>query len=320
MKYTIGICLFVFGLCFAQFQSISETPSIAFAPILSEKRDAFLLFEAHAPLSIPISYPFRQLSLNSDANPFLGNIFYAALNYDPTIRMYSYESNPVVMPNYKVFVSFGWAYGKENGIKIGVQIDNGHYSNGQEGCTFMENEVDGSDACREYISNINFDTLDFSKSINRINGDYSSNFTRIRGKLTYPSDKYNSVQLLIDYTKLIDKIFFAIPIGGFSKRGRDYYPINQYEIEIGYEKSYMHYDGKENFNSWRNALALRFMDSKINKLDGANFKFMSQYKWYNGYGLFFLGEYGTDQYNLRFVDQILRVGVGMTMQYPGLLN
>jgi len=95
------------------------------------------------------------------------------LSFEGDLRMLATESKPVRMPSYRPNLSgqLFYIWHRAQPVLFGLRTGVYHYSNGQEQCTFDQSQREDSQGCRDATDKV----VDPSRSLNRENGNFSSN-------------------------------------------------------------------------------------------------------------------------------------------------
>jgi hypothetical protein len=312
--------LLVFGIAIsnhsanAQFQTQDETPYFAPLPSptgIDKNEDA--LFEARPILTVGTDWGNFQTTI-----PVIKDYYFKAeMNFDPLIRMSKVESNPVRMPNYRIYGSAllspksGFDQSDKNN-RWSLALEHGHYSNGQEGCTFKTADSgtvhpDLSGPCDTVYFEI--DTLNLQNRLNRITGEFSTNFirTKFKWQTIMKRDEWfiHAVEITPQYTRLVDWLYFTSK-GGYVPLDTKYYPMNQYGIELAY-----HWRRNDQsvfapkVQDFRTGLEYTYKPSENEQVFDHHIGIFANVFWKRvGGGLHW--EYGQDPYNVRLVDKIER--------------
>ena len=160
------------GSGFTDYYPIAAKPTFGFLTNNNAKED--ILFDAKPTVYYSIYNDMRSVMQNSIEKP--SDAIY--ITFQPHIRMYSEDSRPVKTPSYRFL--FGWqrlVKTKKNNF-FAWAIETGHYSNGQSGCAFSHGSADESDDCNAVHATIT-DATNLSEIINRQDGNFSTNTTRL---------------------------------------------------------------------------------------------------------------------------------------------
>lgn len=273
-----------------------------------------------------------------EANPILRlriyNSFYSGLREgkkhtwafygyaQPQLRMYNEVSSPVKTPTYRLLLGTQHLYqiqqnNTRNSIHfLGFLLESGHYSNGQSGCAFIHGEDDESETCRDFYETITDDT-NLSKVLNRSNGNFSTNMTRIifnyRKYLLYPDltpRKLHSYYLGVQ--EFHDRILGIGKFGGYPEEDKQIYGKHWYLL-FGYEHGWVPLQGK--YGRFNLKLDMEILNNEHPdvypfRAEATITKYGNSQRFKN-LGVYLKFTHGYDNYNYRFVDwgNILSVGV-----------
>ena len=179
---------------FSGYLPIRESPELNWSTPMTESEP--LLFEAEPILYYNLynNYPYYETKENPKEEAFY-------LYFNSHFRMFQGRSRPVRMPSYKIFM--GWQRSYDLGRDyFSFAIESGHYSNGQSGCAWSDTAVDGTRSC-ELIAESITDNEDLSKRLNRINGNFSTNLSKIRFQYVLPKRGLGNMNIHrfdLDYT------------------------------------------------------------------------------------------------------------------------
>lgn len=112
------------------------------------------------------------------------------------------------MPSYKAFLGYQRSFELGKGY-FSLALESGHYSNGQSGCAWADTSVDGTLDCRRLAQGLG-ENEDLSKRLYRVNGNFSTNLSRIRLQNVNPKSRENQTfvqRLELDYP-ITTKHFF----------------------------------------------------------------------------------------------------------------
>jgi hypothetical protein len=292
---------------FNQIYPISNKPALNWmSPVI---RQEHIIFEA-TPI---VRYSFYNnifKNLVSKKHPSIpkGQAYYLA--FDPQIRMYSDSSYPVRMPSYRLLLGAQFIYKIKNRNLLAFAIESGHYSNGQDGCSFSTLYKDGSPESDSVIASIT-PKSNLTQMLNRRNGEFSTDLTQVFVNYRLHMLDSNSLPIRTISLKLgaiyyHNNFLFVIPFGGFEPDLIKIY--GRWRLQGGIEYS-------------------RFIGTKGNKLSlSQNLEYIfGAHPWVNpirlestaGFflpnGLGFFGSliYGHDNYNIRMVDSGREISVGI---------
>ena len=235
------------------------------------------------------------------------------ISVQPQLRLYSGESKPVKMPTYKVL--FGWqrilSTASDNFIT--AAIETGHYSNGQSGAAFstaFEDNSEGGNAAYQTIT----DQTDLSAILNRENGNFSTNLTRI--SLNYRINNFDDLNkpleihsFTLTYQVYHNKFMGIFSFGGYNPN--DIALMGRHQIEAGYE--YTGYFKKIRYSLGQKAL-FHFNSHPSTKFYRSESTAII-YPWDSDLGFMTQFSFGFDDYNYRFVDHFPRLSIGVTWDW-----
>lgn len=238
----------------------------------------------------------------------LGMSYY--LSFLPHFRMYSKESNPVLMPSYKFFLGLKHMYHLGERHIFGYKFESGHYSNGQDGCAFSSGNNTRNLDCDSLFRLINNDT-NLSEKLNRQNGDFSTNLTNLvlDYRFVSRSDEGGPKQIHSFSLGVIvyhNNFFGIIDKGGLGRGMIDIY--GRFRFSLGYHYTYR----------WKSGYRILF-EEYIELISGAHpwvnpFRSLTSFTLYfpRNVGIYVNYIYGHDDYNIRFVDSGQQFGMGVS--------
>ncbi len=309
--------LLITGSAFAQFQAFDETPTIGPSTPTGKSFNENIIFEARPIVKFQIHDHLWDRILNGDKDSsWISRTF---LVFDPQLRMLTSNSVPVRMPSYRIFLQTSATHlfgGPSHPWSIGSLIlDHGHYSNGQDGCTFGST-ADNDSTCKDIYKTL--DTkVDLDAALNRRSGEYSTDFLRVKTKLMWIRKLYDTQvsdawEFTGGYTHLVNW-WFGFGVGGYKEADTHYYPMNQYYLEIARhhyflnpKNSFLH-DGQQ----LRGGIELFVKPSDNSQVTPFNVAAFATFYLQNTLGFFVKAEYGQDAYNIRLVDKVTRGMVGL---------
>lgn len=241
-----------------------------------------------------------------------GHAFYVA--FEPQLRMYIDNSLPVKTPSYRVQLGYQRLWRKGDNF-LTAAIESGHYSNGQQGCAFSTLYDDGSMQCDSIYATIT-DKTNLSDLLNRINGNFSTNYTdllfnyRVNAAFDRNQEPITVHSFTGGLTLFHDNFWFVFPFGGYSDNDIKIY--GRVRWIVGYE-FIKRCKGSQNryalsadveiiqgahqwVNPWRSVVSGKYYPIK---------KFKE-------FGVFASYIYGHDNYNFRFVDKGHQFAIGLT--------
>lgn len=305
-----GPIILVFVLTF-QFSFAQKSPFSGYMAIQEESKLQWL---SPANEDEPIVFnakPVVYYQLHNSYEELLDSAAHSAaslyLNFSSEFRMYSDRSTPLRTPSYRIFI--GW----QNSYTLGEQslftylIETGHYSNGQAGCAWNNLAQDQTFPCTKVFRTINDDT-DLSQLLNRTNGNFSTNLSKLGFRMEHKRKKPNSIYLNYDliYTRYHAEFIGLIDYGGSGEQ--DVAIIGDGQINFGLSLS------KAIFSSSDLVLRqeLAYLQNSHPSIDpwrySAHLSFYPS-NWYTAFTFFFVQ--GHDNYNFRLVDSSTQFGVGL---------
>ena len=242
------------------------------------------------------------------------------LSYRPHFRMYTDNSRPVKMPSSRIGLAFQFVQRSDSDNLRTLSIEHGHYSNGQSGCTFLEGAEDGSTACDSVYATLAADS-DLSKLLNRRNGDFSTNFTKVllNWRLNRLDDARpdSILSITLGWEWYHNPLLIIFDIGGYDPRDIGIYGRHRLSLQAEYERPGRSFPivrwipllralpRASLLGSYERILAA---DDRVN----AN-RVVGQFTGYIGRIGIALGfVYGHDDYNIRLVDSSLQAYIGVT--------
>lgn len=238
----------------------------------------------------------------------------AYIAFLPHIRMYNEESKPVKTPSYRIMVGWQRLLKLKNNTFLSFIVETGHYSNGQSGCSFNENAKDGSIECQNTYSTIT-DNTDLSKILNRVNGNFSTNFSRIGVQYELNNiNKYNrpvrTHSFLFTWEPYHNNLFGLFDIGGYSQEDIKIYGKNRFNFNYGFTSTFK--------NKYRYSFDADFelIDDPHPSVTPLRSEFtFTCYPFNKHIGLFLSYTSGHDNYNYRFVDDVDQFSLGVTWDW-----
>ncbi|MGL1935310.1 MAG: hypothetical protein OCD01_09825 [Fibrobacterales bacterium] len=294
----------------AQYQTLEETPFIGWSTPTGNDFNENVVMEARPILKIPL---IDQLS----PMIYQDTIYHrASIVFDPHIRMLYKNSMPVTMPSYRAYVSYSPTryLSGINGF-ITPMIEHGHYSNGQAGCTFGNSE-DADSTCSTLYSDL--ETLSLSDQLNRRSGEFSTNFVRGRLKLMKVLGYHegtgmveDAVEVTLEYTRYINRLF-GFTIAGFNELDTEFYSMNRYLVELAGHHYLMMFN---EMTQLRYGVSAQYLPSRHSEITSYNISLFGSFTYPSGLGVFVKAEKGQDLYNVRMVDDIFRVLIGVSLTF-----
>ncbi|MEQ8909664.1 MAG: hypothetical protein RIC95_10760 [Vicingaceae bacterium] len=286
---------------FKGYLPIREDPEVNFSSPMVDSEP--LLFEAEPVLYFNLYNNYDQYDTLFQAEK--AEAFY--LYYHSHFRMFQGRSKPVRMPSYKLFMGYQRSVDIGNG-SLSIALESGHYSNGQSGCAWSDTVVDGTLDC-ELITAALGEDEDLSKRLNRVNGNFSTNLSKLRFQYVTPKfrkEKKRVHKFSFDYAYLHAPLFMMFEYQGSSKS--DINIIGRHRFEATYEFiRYTDYMLRYSFQQ-----RIRRLAEEHNSIDPWRFETtLSVYpkEWITAF--FFTFIYGHDDYNYRIVDSGTQFSVGV---------
>ncbi|MGL1935336.1 MAG: hypothetical protein OCD01_09955 [Fibrobacterales bacterium] len=309
--YVMVIVVLLFSSSgFSQFQTLEETPFIGWSTPTGNDYNEKVVMEARPILNIPI---IDQLSPTIYQDTTYHR---ASIVFDPHIRMLYKNSMPVTMPSYRAFVSYApTRYVSSINSFITPVVEHGHYSNGQAGCTFGGSE-DADSTCSTLYDNL--ETMNLSDQLNRRSGEFSTNF--VRGRLKFmkvlgfhegTGMVEDAFEVTLGYTRYINRLF-GFTIAGFNTLDTEFYSMNRYLLELAGHHYLMMFN---EMTQLRYGVSAQYLPSNHSEITPYNVSLFGSFTYPSGLGLFVKAEKGQDLYNVRMVDDIFRVLIGISLTF-----
>lgn len=245
-------------------------------------------------------------------------------DFSPQLRIYTDTSYPVKTPSYRIELGtqhmFRLKSQKPHVTQfIGFALRTGHYSNGQDKCSFSENVEDGTEACDSVYRTIDNNT-DLSAILNRKNGNFSTNLTQLT--ISYRYSKLNKESIAkrthvfsVGYSLYHDRLLGIFKIGGYSDA--DIQIFANHRLYAGYEYSMTFSLSK------KRGIYQRFRwKHQLEVIVGAHphvnpIRFESSATYYpfqvlRSFGIMASHIIGHDNYNYRLVDSGQQFTIGIT--------
>jgi hypothetical protein len=226
------------------------------------------------------------------------------LSFEGDLRMLSTESKPVRMPSYRPNLSgqLFYLWHRAQPMVVGLRSGVYHYSNGQEQCTFDRSQRDDSDACTQATKGV----TDPSLSLNRVNGNFSSNgwLLELNGRM----HQVNSKGVAVGHLSA------GLSVLGMINKGPGAMEPALQRL-YGWGKLSASLEGKKRFG-WA-SVTLRGQATYYPSTNGGtpNKAFQSELVlgpyWLTGLGFFARYYGGRDYYNAFFVDKIQQFAAGL---------
>ncbi len=292
---------------FKDYYPISIRPS--FSTGFGNNEYEQIIFEAKPVVYYGI-YNNIQKSLSQDTIR-TGDAVY--MSFQPQLRLYNENSKPVKTPSYKVLV--GWQpiirTNKDNFVTLAFET--GHYSNGQTGGAFST-EFDDETPQNDSIYKTFTDDTDLAALLNRKNGNFSTNLSRI--SVNYRINRFglNNEPLRIhsltaSYQLYHKNLLGILDFGGFSNDDIEIY--GRHEVDLSYE--FTGYYKKMRYILGAEAFVHFGMHPSTKPYRLATRGIL--FPWNNDFGFFTQVSYGFDDYNYRFLDSFARVSFGLTWDW-----
>lgn len=294
---------------FNEYYPIHEKPSFSYLSNMNSYEN--ILFDAKPLVYYSIYNDMRKKMENTIYKPS----YAAYLAFQPHFRMYQEKSKPVKTPSYKLLLGFQSLVKTKSDNFFAYAIESGHYSNGQSGCAFDEELIDGTAACQDSYSKIN-DQSDLAFLLNRKTGNFSTNLTKLSisyrfNRFKHNNNKpFNAIEFSASWINYHNKMFGLIDKGGFSDSeikiyGRNrlgagvlimYDFLDKVRYTIAVNTEYIH-NAHPFIDPWRTEATF------------------SIYPWDRDIGFFVSGIIGHDNYNIRFIDRGKQFNVGLTWDW-----
>lgn len=293
---------------FKEYYPIHIKPSLSYLSNTNSYED--ILFDAKPT----VYYSFYNNMRANMQNSKNKTSHAAYILFQPHIRMYSENSLPVKTPSYRVLLGWQGLIKTKRNDFFAWAIESGHYSNGQSGCAFGPGLIDESPAC-EAIHQTITNQSDLSALLNRANGNFSTNITKLSVNYRINNFKktgtpYKAHSFSASWERYHINMFGLFKKGGYTEFDITIYGKNRY----GFEYEYMH--------TFANTTRFTF-GFKTELIQGAHnfvepFRNELMFTWYplnRDIGLFASYISGHDNYNYRFVDSGNQVNIGLTWDW-----
>lgn len=286
---------------FKGFLPIRENPEVNYSTPLTNEEP--LIFEAEPVLYFNLYNSYDYFDTLHKAEK--AEAFY--LYYHSHFRMFQGRSKPVRMPSYKMFAGYQRSVDIGSGA-LTIGLESGHYSNGQSGCAWSDTAVDGTLSC-QLITEALGDKENLSNRLNRVNGNFSTNLSKIR--LQYVTPKYRKDKKRVhkfgfDYNYLHAPLLLMFEYDGSSNNDIDIIGRHRFEASyefIRYTNHFFRYSIKQkvrrlaeehhSIEAWRYETSISIFPKE----------------WVSAF--FFTFIYGHDDYNYRIVDSGNQFSVGV---------
>lgn len=292
---------------FNQIYPISDKPALSWMSRVIKKET--IIFDA-TPI---VRYSFYNnifKNLVSRTHPSIpkGQAYYIA--FDPQIRMYSDSSNPILMPSYKILLGTQFIYKIRNKNLLSFAIESGHYSNGQNGCSFSTLYTDGSPQSDSVLNSIT-PKSNLTQMLNRRNGEFSTDLTQVF--VNYRIHMLDSNALPIRTISLKfgaiyyhNDFLFILPFGGYEPALINIY--GRWRLQGGIE--YSRYLGTRG-NKISLSQNLEWIFGAHPWVNPVRLESTAAYYFHNNLGIFGSFIYGHDNYNIRMVDSGKEIALGI---------
>jgi len=293
---------------FKDYYPINVKPSVSYLSSMNNKES--ILFDAKPIVYYSFFNNMRKVMQYSTHKPS----FASYVTFQPHIRMYDETSQPVKTPSYRVLVGWQHLIKTKNDNFIAYAVESGHYSNGQSGCAFHEEHDDESTNCNLMYDIITPET-DLSNILNRKNGNFSTNTTKVSVNYRFnninSNDKPYQVFSITGSWELYHyRMFGFIDKGGYSKSDIKIYGRNRF----GLEGEYIHtYKGKFRYSIGQKFELIQGAHKSVEPLRSETTGTI--YPFAKDIGFFVSYFYGHDNYNYRFVDSGSQINIGVTWDW-----
>lgn len=293
---------------FGDYYPISIKPTVRYVSDIVDQEE--ILFDAN-PVVYYSFYNNMVKNLQDENDKRFSSTLYAS--FQPHIRMYNENSRPVKTPSYRVFFGFQVLRKTDNNNFVAAALESGHYSNGQSGCSFDTGLDDETSPCDMVYALIN-DQTNLSDLLNRRNGNFSTNFTRVSGNYRLNNLKKDTPYQVHSFTGWYElwhnNMFFLADIGGYNPLDIDIYGRHR----LGFEYEYLH-TYKETLK-YSVGLRLEGISGAHPSVEPLRTEvFGTWYPFKNDFGFFVSYIYGHDNYNYRFVDSGNQFSVGVSWDW-----
>lgn len=304
---------------FNEIYPIGDKPDIGYKTSMVSSIEK-ITFEANPILRMPFFNNIRRKLMNGED---YGSTLY--LGFNSRIRMYSNKSLPVKTPSYRIGIGYqaiirlSETKSKKNQF-IAFMFESGHYSNGQSGCAFDKNKIDGTADCNNLYNTITSQT-NLSNILNRESGNYSTNFTEIL--LNYRiidslDDNYipkKEWSIKFGLNRYHNNLLFLLNIGGYTEDDIKIYGKNRFLL--GIERRYSLSDDnwfkkRLKLNRASFEANLEYISKPHSSVKPSRLELTATAYLKNNLGFFVSGIFGHDNYNYRFVDSGSQISLGIT--------
>lgn len=268
-----------------------------------------IIFDAKPSVYYSLYNDIREALTADEITP--GYAVYVA--FLPQIRMFAENSKPIKTPSYKVL--FGWQpiikTSADNFLTFALET--GHYSNGQNGSAFNEEFEDESEEGQAVYETIT-DATDLAAILNRENGNFSTNLTRIT--LNYRLNSFTETNMpkriysiTAGYQLYHNNFLGIIDVGGYNPEDIKLY--GRHRLEFGYE--FTGYYKKMRYSAGQEVFLQLGAHPSVTPYRSES-KFILN-PWNTDLGFFVQFDFGFDDYNYRFVDSYSRLSFGVSWDW-----
>ena len=318
------LCVFTTSNVLAQWEKYSHVYPITQDPVVrwmsnySEYEQ--IQFEAN-PI-IKFSFHNNFVKRLADTTKLHSHAQY--IDFRPQFRLYKEESQPIKTPSYRIFLGTQHFFRLKNPFPnynqfIGFAVQSGHHSNGQNKCTWAEDEFDNFDICEAIYDSIT-DQTDLSALLNRKNGNYSVNLSEFTvnyrlNKLGIDGFAKQTHSFMLGYIVLHKGIFGVADVDLVTDN--DLNILGRHRLNLSYE--YMIAFGISKKSKIRQRIRIR---QQLEAIFDAHphinpIRFESSVAYYplsvvSALGITVSYIYGHDNYNYRIVDSGSQFTAGIT--------
>lgn len=330
MKYIFIITFILFTPFFskAQYQDIypiSENSSIrGFG--LQNGYPENILFEAKPVLKLKFFNNIANSLVDSNGANYSNALY---LSFEPQIRMYEDQSVPVKTPSYKLLLGYQALFKRSKYHFFSGAIEHGHYSNGQSGCTYSEEHIDGSPECI-LIHNTIHDQTNLSDILNRKNGEFSTNLTRLI--FVYRDRRFNKARsnknepwkytnipkrvfsYSLDFTLRHKKLLLLADIGGYQGNAVDIFGKYKTAFKFKYTVNYDVISNQKRdlaIASFVTSAKIEHLKRDHKSVVPLRLELSLKLFFKLGFGLVAGANFGHDDYNIRVVDNVNQIYLGL---------
>jgi hypothetical protein len=287
---------------FSGYLPIRESPELNWSSAMVESEP--LIFEAEPILHFHIynSYNYYDSLFKAEK----AEAFY--LYFNSHFRMFQGKSKPVRMPSYKMFIGWQRSFELSNKSSFSFAIETGHYSNGQSGCAWNDSLQDGSRPCRLISAGMS-DQEDLSARLNRVNGNFSTNLSKVNLQYVTPrfrKNRKNVHRLGFEYTFNHEAFALMLDYGGSADS--DIGIIGKHRFNAGYELI-RYTDNNFRYSISQSLSRLYNAHPSIEPWRYEATVSIFPEEWITAF--FFSYIYGHDDYNYRIVDSGNQFSIGV---------